>query len=431
MNYIKVLLVIISFLAASCSKDNEDKYTPKDPVTQKRSDKRGVAFNFQFADDVNVLGPSISWSYNWAISQREDYAAEIEQNEIDFCPMAWNGVNATALREYVKRNPNCEYLLAYNEPNLVDQANMTPKQAAAKWGELKSIADELGLKIVSPAMNYGTLENYHDPIVWLDEFFTLVSIDDIDAISLHCYMPNAGAVKWFIERFRKYNKPIWLTEFCAWDGLNSGNFSVEGQQKYASNVLNYLESDPMVERYAWFIPRGNGSEDNFPYMFLLKNSYESELTALGEIYTQLSTQDKNIYYVEQQTIEAEHYSSLSIADGVGADGWVNGPQVRVTTESPNESLELYNFFPNQWVEYQIEIDRTKEFDLELRYASFTDSEISISIDGVPLATHTLASTQEDFIWRTAILPVNLKQGKHTMRITQKKGTFCLNWLRLV
>ena len=30
---------------------------------------------------------------------------------------------------------------------------MTPQAAAAKWPELKAMADELGMKLVAPAMN--------------------------------------------------------------------------------------------------------------------------------------------------------------------------------------------------------------------------------------------------------------------------------------
>jgi len=421
LNHI-ILILVIGFI--SCSK--EDTYVIKEPINQSKSLKRGVSFSYNLIDDVSVLGKGISWSYNWAPSQGAEFDEAMEQNQIDFCPMAWNGINNDLLREYVSRNPDCEYLLAFNEPNLTNQANMTPQAAAQKWGDIKSIADELGLKIISPAMNYGTLEGYHDPIVWLDEFFSLIPESDVDGIAVHCYMPNAGALKSYIQRFKKYNKPIWLTEFCAWEG----NVTPESQQKFMADAINYLEADPDIFRYAWFIPRWSGGENEFPYMPLLKNSTTSQLTELGKIFTQMSTQDNSIYYVEQQIIEAEHYSSISITESIGTDNWVNGPRVRLTTESPNKSLELYNFLPGQWVEYQVEIDRNKEFDLEIRYASFMDSDISIEIDGIPETAFLLQSTVEEFIWNSAIIPVNLKKGKQTIRIKLDAGTFCMNWLRL-
>lgn len=420
-----VCLVIVSFFY-SCSKDDSTDdavYTPKQEVMQKRSAKRGVGFNFQFIDDVNVLGTGISWSYNWGYSYNTSFDTAISDNKIDYCPMAWNAVNKAEIRSYVAAHPNCKYLLAFNEPNLTDQANMTPQQAAAKWGDVKAIADELGLKVISPAMNYGTLANYSDPIKWLDEFFTLVPLSDVDGIAIHCYMANVSALQSYVELFKKYRKPIWLTEFCAWDGLNSNSFTAEGQQGYLTDAVNYLESDPDVFRYAWFIGR-NGNANAFPYNSLLINDSNVQLTELGKIYTQMSSQDKGAYYVEQQVVQAEHYSSTSsVAGGTG-------PSVKVTTDAPNDSLELFRFFADQWVEYQFDIDRSKDFVLELRYACFVDSEINIEVDGKLATTFLLKNTQQDFVWNTAQVPVKLNSGKHTIRIFLNKGNLHLNWLKI-
>ncbi len=421
----KILIGVILVLFSSCEKDKEEPYVAKSPVEQSRSHKRGVSFSYQFVEDVATLAPGISWSYNWSPTQSVIFDEATADYDIDFCPMAWNGVNESSVREYVSRHPECKYILAFNEPNLTDQANMTPQEAAQKWPALKSVADDLNLKIISPAMNYGTLSGYSDPVVWLDEFFQLIPISDIDGISLHCYMPSATALKSYIERFKKYNKPVWLTEFCAWEG----NVSPESQQQFMSDVVNYLESCSMVERYAWFIPRTGGGPDSFPYMSLLKNSYPVEISELGMVYTQMSSQDKSIYYVEQQQIEAEHYSSISIAEKANETGWTNGPKVRVTTDAPNQSLELYNLFVGQWVEYQIEPDRSKSFTLDIRYATFIDAELEISIDGKLLETITLNSTSQNFVWNTASIDLSLSKGKQTMRLKLIDGTCCINWLK--
>ena len=60
-------------------------------------------------------------------------------------------------------------ILAYNEPNLTDQANMTPTRASELWPNLVAVAEKLGMRLTSPAMNYGTLAGYSDPEVWLDD----------------------------------------------------------------------------------------------------------------------------------------------------------------------------------------------------------------------------------------------------------------------
>lgn len=429
MKFLSFSVLVLVVLSSSCDKQEEDSYIPREALSQERSNKRGVAFSFQFIEDVTVLSPGTSWSYNWSPTQGSIFDPVVSENQLDFCPMAWNGINEDLLREYVARNPSCKYLLGFNEPNLTDQANMTPAEAAEKWPAVKGIADELNLKLISPAMNYGTLEGYSDPITWLDEFFTLVPLSDVDGIAVHCYMASPYAVKSYIGRFKKYNKPIWFTEFCAWDGLNENIFTPEAQQQYLSDVINYLESDPDIFRYAWFIPRAGGSEDNFPYMFLLKNSASVELTELGNIFVQMSSHDKETYYVEQQQIEAEHYSSTSISEGVGQEIWVTGPQLRITSDAPNESLELYKFLPGQWIEYRIEADRTKDFKLDLRYASLIDADLTISIDGKIVTTHLLQNTGENFIWNISTIPFDLEKGRHVLRISVDKGMSCLNWLK--
>ena len=429
----KILFIFIlsaAVLNISCSDgDSDDDGTPviKEPVSQARSEKRGVSFSFQLVDDVLLMAPGISWSYNWGPDQSAMFDEPVSTAKIDFCPMAWNGnFDANRIRSYKQTHPECEYLLAFNEPNLTDQAHMTPQQAAQYWPELRTLATELGMKLISPAMNYGTLSGYSDPIKWLDEFFTLVPISDIDGISIHCYMASAAAAKSYIERFKKYDKPIWMTEFCAWEG----NLTPASQMKYMCDIINYMESDPDVARYAWFIPRGNGSVGSYPYMFLLTKSQLTELTDLGKVFVNMSTQDKNVYYVEGQTIEAEHYNSISISEGVGTNSWVSGPSMQPTTDGMGGTLELCNFFTNQWVEYQIEVFQTKSYTLDLRYASFTDSEIDIGVNGTKAGSVVLPKTGEEYIWTNQEAKIQLSKGKHKLRLKLTSGRLCLNWLKV-
>lgn len=425
MIYKFLFIGLVVWGSISCAKQEVDFYIPQEPVVQQRSPKRGVSFTYQFVEDVAALAPGTSWSYNWRPSLNSHFDEAMDAHQVDFFPMAWNGIDEVVLREHISRHPECEYLLGFNEPNLVDQANMTPQEAADRWPAVKSIADELGLKLISPAMNFGTLEGYYDPILWLDEFFALVPLEDFEAIAIHCYMPKAASLKGFVEMFGKYNKPIWLTEFCAWDGA----VSPQSQQQHMSDAFNYLESCDAVERYAWFIPRRGEGPDAFPYMPLLKNTFPSELTSLGMMFNQMSTQDKSIYYVEQQQIEAEHYSSISIAESANKPGWTNGPKVRVTTDAPNQTLELYNFFQNQWVEYQIAPDRSRDFELDIRYATFIDAEIDIHIDGEYVKSIVLIQTGQNYIWNTATVSLPLTSGRQTMRFTMTDGACCLNWLK--
>ena len=301
------LAVVLLFIA--CSDNDKDEpevsvsvpteasYTlSNSPRLPHKSTKRGLCYDFKNHEvaDMKLVGNSISWFYNWGAATNKTLAQASAEYGIEFSPMCWNGsYNPTTIVNTAELYGNCQYLLAFNEPNLTDQANMTPQQAATLWPTLLQTAHDNNLKIVSPAMNYGTLSGYGDPEVWLDEFFSLIDASDIAAISVHCYMPSVAALKSYIEKFEKYGKPIWLTEFCAWDGFSG---SAEEQMQYMSEAINYLEASPIVERYAWFIARTSNA-NAFPYMSLLT---DNQTTNVGSAYLAASTQDTTVYAIEGQ-----------------------------------------------------------------------------------------------------------------------------------
>jgi hypothetical protein len=290
------------------------------------------------------------------------------------------------------------------------------------WQQYVDLSKELNLKLISPALNYGTLAGYSDPVKWLDEFFTLVNPNDTYAIAIHCYMPNAVAMKSFIDRFRKYNKPIWMTEFCTWENATEAN-----QIMLMTDICNYMESDPMVERYAWFMLRG-GPED--VHNALVDKQNPPLLTPLGTLYNALSSQDKNTYYVENQTIEAEKYTNLNCSESVGQTGLKAAPQIRVTTDTQGGNFDATNIKPEMWLEYQIDVPATGTYKFALRYSVALDSKMNLLIDGVNTKTLTLArSTDPITNWVTFTEDLKLKQGKQTLRLEMTQGSCALNWLK--
>lgn len=415
------ILPLMALCLYSCTTPYEpDINTPR---SQSRSSKRGVSFSFaQFPDiDAALLGPSISWFYNWGNTVIESVdAALIQSYDVDYCPMVWNGnYNEANIRAYVANHPECKYLLGFNEPNLTDQANMTPEQAAALWPNVKQLADELGLKLVSPALNYGTLAGYNDPIKWLDEFIALVPDNGIEVIALHCYMGGAGGMKSFIEKFRKYGKPIWLTEFCPWNG--SGE-SVNSQIAYMSAALPYLEKDPLVERYAWFIPRYYG----YPYMALIS---EYELSDVGKVFVNMTTMDQKWYALQNQKVEAEHYTNSNVEECIGTNNLVQQVSMRITTDSEGGNLDVVTFTSGKWLEYQFELTKDAEYKLEMRHNTLTNSEMQIFIDGEQASTISIAATAVNQ-WTNSEFPINLTKGKHIVRLVPTSGNISFNWLRI-
>lgn len=386
--------------------------SPTEPTVQKtgahmaRSAKRGVAFNFNYVSDLPLLSPYITWDYNWGNNTNENAALWFDANEIDYCPMCWNGnYSADKIRAYVAAHPNTKYLLGFNEPNLTDQANMTPAQAAALWQPVVALAKELNLKLISPAMNYGTLAGYSDPIKWLDEFFAQpgVCLDDIDAISIHCYMASPQAVKNYIAMFEKYNKPIWLTEFCAWEDY--AIHSEEDQIKYMCSMLNHLEQNTNVARYAWFIPR---YKSGFPYMPLLTYSAPYALTDAGKVYCGFSTFDKSVWLRTDKAINASQYVAVSSED----------IQVRPSTDG--DGLMLSAIMENQYVDYQLSL-AAPSTSVTIRYAAYGKAEIALWDNEDPVALATLAATGSMSSWATCEVPLTLDKGKHTLRLEVQSG----------
>ena len=381
-----------------------------------RSAKRGVAFNFNYVSDLPLLSPYITWDYNWGNNTNENAALWFDANEMDFCPMCWNGnYNADKIRQFVAAHPKTKYLLAFNEPNLTDQANMTPAQAAAIWSPVVALARELNLKLVSPAMNYGTLAGYSDPVKWLDEFFAQpgVSIDDIDAISVHCYMASASALQGYIEKFRKYNKPVWLTEFCAWDPKPS---SAEVQMDYMCAALHYLENEPLVERYAWFIPRYT-SKNNDPHMQLITNEIPGELTDAGKLYCGFSTFDRETY-LNTEWIPAGSYCAISGAT----------PNLRPATDTHLSGLDwplmIKNIAPGMTQEYKVVLTKeTAQF--MIRTAGYTDALVRVFVDNEEVVTTTVARTGGSDNWTTTSCALSEAQqpskGCHTVRLEWLSG----------
>ena len=414
--YIPILLALtLSFVA--CNGNNPSKGNKTIVDKMPKSVKRGVAFSFTNVMDLPLMSPYISWDYNWGNTPTDDAASWFDANNMDYCPMCWNGnYSADKIRAFVAAHPNTKYLLAFNEPNLTDQANMTPAQAAAIWQPVVSLAKELHLKLVSPAMNYGTLSGYSDPIKWLDEFFAQpgVSIDDIYAISVHCYMASAGALKNYIEMFEKYNKPIWLTEFCAWDPV-PGSLAV--QQDYMCAALNYLETRSSVERYAWFIPRQNGkSVDAAPYMQLLTHDYPAELTELGKMYCWFSSMDSTVCLRANRPIHAGEY--IRVANSSAA---LRPSTDSVLFSSAGQGLMMTNVSQGQEITYQIyaPIDAT---NLELRYCGYSNSMCELFIDGVSQNYIDMPRNGSITEWTSATTYASISSGTHTITLKLISGS---------
>jgi len=263
--------------------------SPAFSSTATKSAKRGIAYDLSAAADLSALSPGVSWWYNWSAKPNTAVASDYRTRYgMDFMPMLWNGsFNDADIEAYLKAHTDIKYLLLLNEPNLTDQSNLTPTQAAALWPRYEAIAAHTGVKLVGPAITWGTMANYSDPVVWLDAFYTAYRSANanrdpqIDYIAFHWYDYGLATQ---LDRLVKYGKPFWVTEFANWhngDGTAQID-TVDKQKAQMTDLVATCEARADVFRYAWF----TGRWDNDTHHTSLLGA-SGELTALGQHYLSL------------------------------------------------------------------------------------------------------------------------------------------------
>lgn len=258
---------------------------PETPAA--KSAKRGIAYDLTDPSDLAALAPGVSWWYRWALKPSASVPADYRSRyAMDFIPMLWNGnFNAAEAEAYLKANPDIKYLLLANEPNLTDQANLTPQQAAQLWPRYEAIAANTGVQLVGPAMTWGTMQGFADPVVWLDAFYAAYRAANggrdprIDYLAFHWYDYGLSQQ---LDRLAKYGKPFWVTEFANWHSNNDGAQidSVAKQKAQMTEMVATCESRSDVFRYSWFT--GRWDDETNRHTSLLGRA--GELTELGRHY---------------------------------------------------------------------------------------------------------------------------------------------------
>lgn len=287
--FLLIILVLVLGMVA-CEDQQEEEDIDNEPFHERvidKSLKRGLSYNLTDSADFEALKSGVSWWYNWYITSSAP-AGYFENYELEFIPMIWgnnSGNNNTILINFILEHPEIDYLLVLNEPNLTDQANLSPSQAAEEWLTYESVINDLAdqgreIKLVGPAMNWGTMPGYSDPITWMDAFLEAFQSQNnrapiIDYLAFHWYDYGLQAQ---LDRLQKYGKQIWITEMANWNS-NIDSYTEQIQQMY--EMVTLCESRDDVFRYAWFIGRGGYPDSKFTYLF---EESPGALTDLGEVY---------------------------------------------------------------------------------------------------------------------------------------------------
>jgi Glycosyl hydrolase catalytic core len=250
-----------------------------------RSAKRGIAYDLAANADLAALRPGVAWWYNWTSKPN---GALTDATGMDYVPMLWNGsFDSAAVESYLQAHSSIQYLLLMNEPNLGGQANLTPEQAAGVWPEYEAVGSHTGVKLVGPAITWGTMAGFEDPVDWMDAFLAAYRTANggrdpqIDALAFHWYDYGLAGQ---LDRLKKYGKPFWVTEMANWHVQNDGAQidTLAKQKAQMTDMVSVCEGRDDVVRYAWFT--GRWSPD--PHFTSLLGA-DGKLTELGTLYLSL------------------------------------------------------------------------------------------------------------------------------------------------
>ena len=217
------------------------------PARASTSSRKGVSANN--ADGVTgaLADVGASWFYTWAA----DTQGIAPPPGVDFVPMVWGAgsVNPTQLGQAQSLGST---LLAFNEPDMSGQANMSVDQALSLWPQLQAT----NLRLGAPAVAYGA----DTPGGWLDQFISGASARNyrVDFIPLHWYGSDfssaaAGELESYLQAVHdRYQLPIWITEYALIDFSGPAYPSQDQQVEFIDSATTMFDGLSYVERYAWF-----------------------------------------------------------------------------------------------------------------------------------------------------------------------------------
>ncbi|KAF7360054.1 Glycoside hydrolase family 128 protein [Mycena venus] len=227
--------------------------------------RRGLAWPSDNNFDPSIFkSGEVGFLYNWGHNNTP------KNTIFPFYAMQWNAAGISTL-EADARAAGATTILAFNEPDIASQANMTPESAAALYKQWIHPLSAKGFKLATPAVTNGGAPT---GLTWLDSFLAACSGCAFDYIALHWYGGWIDDFTEFIDGAKKYNKPIYLTEFgLAWDADAQASNYLE----FLPLALSYLDSEPAVAKYAFFGAFHSGTGKDMI-------AADGTLTDLGKIY---------------------------------------------------------------------------------------------------------------------------------------------------
>jgi hypothetical protein len=380
-----------------------------------QSPKRGIAYGNNSAADLLALKPGISWWYNWGSTPENDTNSNYESIGVEYVPMAWRQVNDNEVQAFINRiKPGTKYLLAFNEPNFNDGSRLTPQDAVNAWVNVEKIAAAKNLEIVSaspafndPNNNYG---GYSSPIAWHDQFFLLCPNCKVDYIAFHTYDSSSGSVIGVTSLLKKYNKPIWVTEFA-----NRVIQTAEQKTTFMKEIITNFENDPDIYRYSWFTGRVDPLWLDMAEGPLLAPE-SGILRPIGREYinTAYTTKKMNL---PGRIIANKHYRR-------------KGTSLQNTTDS-GTGQNVSGIDQGDWNEFMLNIDNAGTYNFTFRMASVTNpGKFDILVNDIVVKTdETFPATGGLQTYTNKIVNgIALPKGEVYLKIKFKSNDMSFNYI---
>ncbi|UZJ56007.1 hypothetical protein CBS101457_005327 [Exobasidium rhododendri] len=204
--------------------------------------KKGLAWAADNRWASKIAKGQISWYHHW-----QNAPVDQMPSEVDYIPMYW-GPKYKSLWEkrkshFAKKEP--KYVLAFNEPDVSGQSNMSPTEAAKEYMKELNPLRKKGIKVSSPQIVWNTK--------WMDSFMKKIHADggDVDFMAVHYYgtwKDQKRLQKWIKTIHSKYGKNIWLTEY----GVTAASHGSAAQiRNFKNKVTAWMDKVGYVDRVAW------------------------------------------------------------------------------------------------------------------------------------------------------------------------------------
>jgi Glycosyl hydrolase catalytic core len=366
-----------------------------------QSYKRGICENHLDEADFRALAPGVSWYYNWHYETKDVPPSDAA---MEYIPMAWGDRqdSVDGLDHYLQgASKKPRVVLAINEPNLKDQAFISPEKTADLYKRIKLVADKYQLQAVGPNMSLGSpsegsikamdpIENkevtYTFMVPFLKAFyFFLHNESQPPALGLHTY-GSIGEMKWAVESMHKeFNCPVWVTEYAEWHSSDDN-----AEREYLIQATDFLERTPYVQGYAWFKERVGGNRK----ISILEDE-PGKLTPLGEVYVNLPPHDPNLYFRIPGKLSAGKYAALDQGD--------------ILANSHNDILVTSNA-TGATADYNLQVDSAGVYKISVR--ALGAGKIDLVEKDQVLGSVNLAGSDVQTLDATAQLPA----GQQTLRL---------------